>query len=72
MDARETALICGVTGVALGFFMGLTGLIISIVVGVIVYAVLSKDNSEASLSGLMMSLVGGVLGWMIWAAICLL
>ncbi len=72
MEARETAMLCGIMGVALGFFLGLKGLILSIVMGVIVYAVLSKDNYEASLGALAMSLVGGVLGWMIWAGICLL
>ncbi len=71
METRETAMICGIMGVALGFFLGLDGLILSIVMGVIVYAVHSKDNYETSLGALAMSLTGGVLGWAIWVATCL-
>lgn len=69
MEPKEMALLCGVFGLALGFILGLLGVILALVIGLVMVVVYKDDEDNAGLGAMASSLLGGILGWMLWATL---
>ena len=69
MEPKDMALICGVLGLVMGFALGLFGVILAVVVGLVMVVVYKDDEDNAGLGAMASSLVGGIVGWMLYAVL---
>ncbi len=71
MESKDMALICGVLGLVMGFALGLIGVVLAAVIGLVAFIAYKDDENNAGLGAIASAIVGGVVGWMLYAMLLL-